>query len=85
MNNKYDFLYYFEDQVIKYYIEHGKTWSMWNVEDIIKCFDDYIDEFNQLSQEDQEFIIDKLDYNIFHYDDIDDAYPEPEYKSEYLI
>lgn len=83
--NKYDFIDYFEDQVFKYYFEHGKTWVQWFIaENIIKCFDDYTDEFNKLSQDDREFIINKLDYNILYNDDNDD-YPEHDYESDYLI
>lgn len=81
---KYDFLHYFEDQVIKYYIKHGKTWTMWIIaENIIEYFDEYIDGFNDLSQEEREFVMNKLDYNIRYYDDIDDAYPKLENECEY--
>lgn len=84
--NKYDFIDYFEDQVLKYYLEHGKTWIQWFIaENIIKYFDDYTDEFNQLSEDNRDYIINKLDYNILYYNDNDDDYPEHDYESEYLI
>lgn len=82
--NKYDFIDYFEDQVLKYYLEHEKTWLQWSLaENIIEYFDDYTDEFNKLSEEDRDYIVDKLQYNIDYWDDCD--YPEYEYESEYLI
>lgn len=70
MDKKYldkdELLYYFVDQVSNYYYKHGKTWGLWtDAEYIIEYFDDYTDEFNQLSEDDQGYILNKLDCKIF--------------------
>jgi hypothetical protein len=82
--NKYDFIDYFELAVKNYYEEWGETRIKWvTAENIIKYFDDYTDEFNELCEEDRDYIVDTLQYNIDHWDDCDD--PEYEYEHEYLI
>jgi hypothetical protein len=75
--NKYDFIDYFELAVKNYYEEYGKTWGDWLLAfNIIEHFDDYTDEFNELSEEDQDYIINNLQYTINEYDRYD--YPEYE-------
>jgi len=59
--NKNDFIDYFVEAVQEY----EEPWSRWGLaENIIKCFDDYKDEYEALSEEDKDYIIDYLQTEI---------------------
>lgn len=59
--NKNDFIDYFEKAVQEY----EEPWSNWSLaENIIKYFDDYKDEYEALSEEDKDYIIDYLQTEI---------------------
>ena len=59
--NKNDFIDYFEKAVQEY----EEPWSSWSLaENIIKYFDDYKDEYEALSEEDKDYIIDYLQTEI---------------------
>lgn len=59
--NKKDFINYFEEAVQEY----EEPWSSWSLaENIIKYFDDYKDEYEALSEEDKDYIIDYIQTEI---------------------
>jgi hypothetical protein len=63
--NKEELIKYFEEGVEQKDEDYEKTWENWCLaEDIINYFDDYMEEYNALSDEDKEYIIDYLQYQI---------------------